>query len=208
MSILIADDHPMFRDGLRQAVSEIMDGEHVLEAGDMAAVRNCLETTDELSLLILDLYFPGFKVDRDFKELRNQLRFTPILVISMTYRQDEIDAVMEAGANGFVSKSVKPAAIKDAIRCVLNGERIVRMASGMIGPATHTDSGEEMLSALPNRQLQVLKLIAKGKSNKEIAQELNISPNTVRIHVSSLFDSLGVTSRSAAAAIAAARGLG
>ena len=208
MSILIADDHPIFRDGLRHAVGEMLEGEEVFEAGDMASVRNRLNEIDELSLLVLDLYFPGFDVARDFKELRHQLRFTPILVISMTYRQDEINAVMDAGANGFVSKSVKPGVIKEAIRCVLNGERVVRLASGMIGPAAQAETDPEFLGKLPNRQLQVLKLIAKGKSNKEIAAVLEISPNTVRIHVSSLFESLGVTSRSAAAAIAAARGLG
>lgn len=207
MRILIADDHPIFREGLRHMVNGLFEAECILEAGDLNGVTRVVQEFAPLDLVILDLFFPGFDVRRDFKTLRNSLMTTPIIAVSMTSDIADVNAILDAGANGFISKSVRPDIMQQAILDIMQGERVVRMATSTMAMAT-SGRGSQKLGKLSVRQLQVLKLIARGFANKEIARELDISHNTVRIHVSALFKTLGVSSRSAAASFAAARGVG
>lgn len=206
MRILIADDHPIFRDGLRLTVSTLFDVEQIYEVGALDGVMRVIQQEPALDLVILDLFFPGFDLQRDFPTIRKELVTTPIIVVSMTNNNADITTVLELGVNGFISKSVRPAVMKQSIVEVMEGERVVRLSSGAIA-SDQPDPASAQLPKLSRRQLQVLRLMSRGLSNKQIASELDISPNTVRIHVSALLAILGVTTRSAAAAIAATRGL-
>ncbi len=202
MNILLVDDHPVFRSGMAVMTRNLFTDAHIIEVGDQAALTRYIEGEEPPDLVLLDLLFPGFDAARDFPALRRKLPLTPIVAVSMVHDNDLIDEIMAAGANGFVSKTARPEDISAAFLSVMDGETVIVRASG---PTANTP-GEDAMSALTARQLDVLRYVAKGMSNKEIARELNISPYTVRIHVSGILKTLELTSRSAAASYAASRG--
>ena len=204
LSVVIVDDHPIFREGLVRLVAERFDAD-VDEAGDMQELDQALERTPAPDLLLLDVLFPGFDVQTDLAALRQRLPTTAIVGVSMIEDYAAIDAILADGANGFVTKATPPSDMVGAFDDVLQGEIVdLRPTVDNRGPQS---SDQEALNQLSPRQREVLTLICTGRSNKEIAKELGLSPFTVRIHVSALLRTLGVTTRTAAAAIAAQNGI-
>ncbi|PYB76399.1 MULTISPECIES: response regulator transcription factor [Pseudomonas] len=194
--IIVADDHPLFREAMVNTVRRILPEARLEEAGSLADVLRLAAMGETPDTLILDLRFPGLTCIGRLAELRRQLQRTTLIVVSMVDDPQVICEVMAAGVDGFIGKSVSPEAIGAAILAIRDGEVVVDYAPSGLLPQLDAPSEVEQLT---HRQQDVLRLIAQGKTNKEIARALDISPFTVRIHVSSLLKTLNVPTRTAAA---------
>lgn len=199
---IIADDHPLFRESLRRIVQRAMSG-RIVEVADTKTLLAEADNGPSPIVMLLDLVFPGFEGAATIALLRKKFPQTALIVISMADDAEVANGVMSAGANGFISKLVSAEQMVKSITQILDGEVVVCLNSD--GPKVALD--DNVISALPQRHVDVLVRLAQGKTNKEIARELDISPFTVRAHISALFKSLGVSTRSAASALAVSHGL-
>ena len=202
MRVLIADDHPLFRDALRHVVAQAFDQADCLDACDFGQIAAALDEDDPLDLILLDLNMPGMDGFTGLLRLREDLPDTPIIVVSASEEAEVIEQALACGAAGFIPKSSPKERMCEAVRLVMSGElfrpeEILGTRSKVIDPLL-----EEKLGSLTHRQRMVLSLLARGKSNKQIAYELDVTNTTVKAHMTAILRKLKVTSRTQAVIVA------
>jgi DNA-binding NarL/FixJ family response regulator len=204
MKILIADDHALFREGLRQVLRQLGEEVCVLEAGNYAELRALLEAHADADLAIVDLDMPGAEGDRRLESLLAAHPTVPTVVLSASEHTADMQRALDAGAMGYLTKSTPAEVLLCALRLVLSGGVYVPPALVRRGePRGDRDVG---LGALSARQRDVLERLVLGQSNKEIARELGMSEATVKVHLTAIFRALNVSNRAQAVRVVRERG--
>ncbi len=196
--ILIADDHPLFRQAMREIVTDVFTRRGgpftCIEAADTGAMFEAAAAPDELDLVLLDLFMPGSSGLADLVTLRNCVPATPIVVVTSLDDLATVQHALACGAAGYVVKSASKDVMIGALQVVLAGG-IYAPSSAVPGQQTPGTAAED---ALTPRQLAVLALLANGSSNKQIARDLDIRDVTVKAHMTAILRKLGVATRSQA----------
>ena len=203
--LLIADDHPLFRGALREAISGLLEKVDIAEAGTFNEVAELLERGSEVDLVLLDLTMPGVRGFSGLMYLRAQYPGVPVIVVSANDDPAAIRRCMEFGASGFIPKTLGIEAMRQAIARVLQGDVWTPPDVDLQRHAdAETAATIARLSSLTPQQVRVLMMLSGGLLNKQIAYELGVSEATVKAHVSAILQKLGVESRTQAV-IAAGR---
>jgi NarL family two-component system response regulator LiaR len=207
ITVLLVDDHPMVREGLRSFLEAQADLAVVGEAGDGAdAIRQAEALRPDV--VLLDLVMPGVDGLAALPDLKRVAPDSEVLVLTSFADDSKVFPALRAGASGYLLKTVSSEELARAIRAVSRGE-----------PALHPDIARRLMRSVPassaplaehltSRELEVLALVARRLTNKEIAAELSIAEKTVKTHVSNLLTKLGLTSRLELARYARQHGLG
>ena len=197
--LAIADDHPLFRGALREAVSGLFEHVDIAEAGSFDEISSLLERGSELDLILLDLAMPGVRGFSGLMYLRAQYPSVPVVVVSANDDPAVIRRCMDFGASGFIPKTLGIEPIRDAIARVLNGGVWTPPDVDLNATAdAETAALMARLTALTPQQVRVLMMLSEGLLNKQIAYELGVSEATVKAHVSAILQKLGVESRTQA----------
>ncbi len=198
-SIIIVDDHPLFRDALRQALSDKFSDLLISETGSLDGLSGALEGNSETDLVLLDLAMPGVKGFSGLMYLRAQYPEIPVVVVSANEDPSAIRRCIEFGASGFIPKSLSVETIRQAVRTVLEGEVWTPpdLDLGEVGDDETTDLVARLATLTP-QQVRVLMMLSEGLLNKQIAHKLSVSEATIKAHVSAILQKLGVDSRTQA----------
>ncbi|WP_278619598.1 response regulator [Ectopseudomonas oleovorans] len=189
--IVIADDHPLFRDALKHALQDSLKGLVVEEAGSFDGVVSILDADNAYDLILLDLRLPDEPGIELLQRWLARGESTPVAILSASDSALEAQAALAAGALGFIPKSSDGNALRQAVTRVLLGETLPAPSSS---------------SPLTPRQLEILQLLAEGLPNKAISRELGLAEDTVKTHLKALFETFAVHTRTACVSAARQRG--
>lgn len=202
--LVIADDHPLFRGALREAVSGLSGRIETAEAGSFDEVATLLERSGEVDLVLLDLAMPGVRGFSGLMYLRAQYPSVPVMVVSANDDPTVIRRCMDFGASGYIPKTLGVETIRGAIQCVLEGGVWTPPDVDLAGSADAAATAlVRRLASLTPQQVRVLMMLSEGLLNKQIAYQLGVSEATVKAHVSAILQKLGVESRTQAVIAAA-----
>lgn len=201
--ILIADDHPLFRDAIKSALAGYINGGPantvMVEAGDFNGAVAVLEGEADVDLLLLDLTMPGASGLSALVAVRASFPAVPVVVVSATDDPSTVRRSLDLGASGFISKSAGTETIRASVQQVLDGE--VAVPDDIDLGSEHDPEVEDLINrikTLTPQQARVLGMLAEGLLNKQIAYELGVSEATIKAHVSAVLQKLNVDSRTQA----------
>jgi DNA-binding NarL/FixJ family response regulator len=202
--LLIADDHPLYRGALREAVTGLFERIDIAEAGTFNEVTELLERGSEVDLVLLDLTMPGVRGFSGLMYLRAQYPGVPVIVVSANDDPAAIRRCMEFGASGFIPKTLGVEAMRGAISRILSGGVWTPPDVDLsAGSDAETAALMARMATLTPQQVRVLMMLSEGLLNKQIAYQLGVSEATVKAHVSAILQKLGVESRTQAVIAAA-----
>jgi len=211
MKLLLADDHSLFREGIRM-VLESLAGEPltVVEASDFPQVLSQVRALNDIDVALVDLSMPGMDGLSAIGAIRRAAPDLYLVVVSASEDPQVVRRALDAGAHGYISKSAGSAEMMKGIRSVLEGDIFVAppVSAAEAVPVKPGDfDAERLRTLLTPRQRDVLAMLRQGKSNKEVARDLNLAEITVKLHVTAILRSLGCENRTQAAILAARMGL-
>jgi len=212
MEILLADDHAMVRDGLLPFLERVTPDARVIEAGTLDEALDKASQSPQLGLAILDLNMPGMDGLNGLSAMLKAHPKVPVVILSGSTHPADAYHSIEAGANGFIPKTMRGETIIGVLRLVLSGEKYVPpyLFDYQHPKTTRDDSNADSntpLSGLSNRERDILKLIVDGAPNKVIARALDLQEVTVKAHLRNIFRKLAVSNRTEAARTAILAGL-
>lgn len=199
--ILIADDHPLFRSALHQAVALGLGSDvRLVEVASIAELEKQLAIKADWDLVLLDLNMPGAYGFSGLVLLRGQYPQIPVVMVSAQEEASVMVRSREFGASGFIPKSSSMEAIQNAVRTVLDGDvSWPPQAFEEVPVSAEAKAASEGLASLTPQQFRVLTMVCEGLLNKQIAYELSVSEATIKAHVTAIFRKLGVRTRTQAA---------
>lgn len=199
--IIIADDHPLFRAALKQAVMQAVSGAEIIEADSLESVQRCVEANSDADLVLLDIHMPGAQGFSGLVFLRGQYPGVPVIVVSGSEQMHVMKRAIDFGASGFIPKSAPLETISEAIVAVLQGnEWLPQQLEDSMGDLV-TDQDQKFADAIASltpQQFRVLTMLTEGLLNKQIAYDLSVSEATIKAHVTAILRKLGVHSRTQA----------
>lgn len=215
MKILLVDDHSLFREGMRYVLRQLPEACEIFEAGNYPDGLKLAELHPELDLVLMDLNMPGSEGAISIKFFHQRFPHIPVVVVSGDDSRDKMEKVMSYGAMGFVCKSSTAPVMLSALNLVLAGGVYVPpqmlQQQSMLGAGTSDRKDKRSLNTneygLTARQMQVLRHLAEGLSNKQIAHAVDLAEGTVKIHVAAVYQILRVNSRMEAVRVAEQLGL-
>jgi DNA-binding NarL/FixJ family response regulator len=202
--LIIADDHPLFRDALRQGIATVLISAKIDEAGSFEDLTTLLERDAEVDLILLDLSMPGINGFSGLIYLRAQYPAIPVVIVSASDDVGTIRRSLDFGASGFIPKRFGVDTLRDAIAKVMEGDVWVPPDVDLTSAADPDMTRlRDRLVTLTPQQVRVLMMLSEGLLNKQIAYELGVSEATIKAHVSAILQKLGVESRTQAVIAAA-----
>ena len=201
VKLLIVDDHPLFRDGLAALLQQASPDNIVVQA---TSAEEALQLVDEqiIDAVFMDLVMPGLCGEPAIREFARRHPDVPVIVLSSSENPSDVRRVLNAGASGYIPKSATAQTVVSALTLVLSGN--IYVPPLLVSAATRAadsaaNGGQRSLTQLTDRQVDVLKYLRDGLSNKEISAHLGIAEKTVKVHIAAIFKTLNVVNRTQAA---------
>ncbi|MGE5548625.1 MAG: response regulator transcription factor [Solirubrobacterales bacterium] len=217
MQILVADDHKLVRDGLKPFLQELAPDVEVLDAASIDEALRVADSANGLGLVLLDLMMPGMDGTKGLEMLRARCPNVPVVIVSGYSTRDHVVAAVQAGAAGFIPKTVSGTALVNALRLVLSGEKYLPSSTFFDDPAGQVppppSAGVAKPAGVPapfdklsRREAEILVLLVEGRTNKEIAIALELQEITIKVHLRNVYRKIGAANRAQAVRIAMSSG--